>query len=305
MASRTTNTLRPDNSVVANIRAWAQFIEDTLVTSGGWVVTGDTGQTLPSALTVPGGTNTKVGYRIYRMADSLQATFPVFVRVDYGSGAAAAFPGVWFTIGKGSDGAGTITNQLYTPAASPSVGSNGSSTSQTNNSYASADTARFAVCLFVQAVSNTYFVAFSLERTKNSSGADTGDGLLFVRGGGLVDGGSSASLSRNRYIIYAGGTQPTEETCVSFVLTVQNPSQTFTPGDVGVGILIPFKGVAQQPGTNWMFTNTSDVSVEGFINLTLYGQTRTYQQLSLLVPTKRLTGSQQQDSNARCLMRYD
>ena len=38
-------------------RLAAQFIEDTLVTTGGWVVTADTGQTLPSALVAPAAIN--------------------------------------------------------------------------------------------------------------------------------------------------------------------------------------------------------------------------------------------------------
>src|SRR3970282_1095232 len=105
MATRLDSTIYPSNATDAEFRAWVQFVEDTLVTTGGWVVTADTGQMTISTATAPGAGNTKVGYRIYRMSDVLQAANPVFVRIDYGSGAASTSPGMWLTIGQGSEGA--------------------------------------------------------------------------------------------------------------------------------------------------------------------------------------------------------
>lgn len=298
MATRTSSTLVPDNSTDAHFRAWAQFIEDTLVTTGGWVVTGDTGQTAPGSLSHPTVAATKQGYRVYRMADTLQSTNPVFMRIDFGSGPSANYPGFWATIGTGSDGAGTITGIVWNGGASASatVVTNSTITSLTNNSYGSADTNRASFALFVQS-SISYIIAFCIERTKDATGADTGDGLL-------VAYATAANFSRSRYIILAGGTQPTEENGLSYILTRQNPSETFG-SDVGCGILIHFKGVAQQPGTNVMIVNSSDVSTEGTFTMTLYSATRSYKQLNAITPTKALSGSSTNDANARCGIRYD
>lgn len=300
MATRTSSSLLPDNSTDAHFRAWAGFIEDTLVTTGGWVVTGDTGQTAPASLAHPTIANTKQGYRVYRMADTLQGTSPVFMRIDFGSTATINNPGFWVTIGTGSDGAGTITGIVWNGGASatPNVGNSSNTTSLTNNSYGSADTNRASLALFVQSNAN-YHLVFCIERTKDATGADTGVGLLI----GYVPP-ALATLSRSRYIVLAGGSQPTEETGLSYILTQKNPSETFG-SDIGCGIVIPFKGVAQQPGTNVMIVNSNDVSTEGQFTLTLYSSSRTYQQLNALVPVKALSGSNANDSNSRCGIRYD
>src|SRR4051812_37579075 len=103
MSTRTDTTLQPSNSTDALFRAWVQFIHDTLITTGGWVDPGDSGQMTIASATHPSVANTKVGYRIYRMADSLQGSAPVFIRLDYGSSASANTPGIWITVGQGSD----------------------------------------------------------------------------------------------------------------------------------------------------------------------------------------------------------
>jgi hypothetical protein len=290
----------------SNIRAWAQFFEDTLVAVGGWAVTADTGQTLPSALNGANTGNEKRGYRVYRMTDPLQATYPVFMRIDYGGGTNVGnTPAIWVTIGTGSNGAGTITGILWNggSVATPSAQSVTNTLSPNPfSSYGSAGPSRAAIALFIQSTTRDYPLVFSIERTKNSQGLDSGDGLLLVYSGVQTGG----NLSHSRYIVYAGGVQPTAELGLSYILTYQTPTQTFAPGDIGVGIVIHFKGIAQQPGTHIMITNSNDVSPEGIIKMILYNATRTYVQLNSYVPNKAFSGGFAQiDGNARILMRYD
>lgn len=300
MATRFQSGVVSDNATDANMRVWVQFIEDTLVATGGWVVTSDTGQTLPSAIVHPTVANTKQGYRIYRMADSLQATFPVFMRIDFGSSANVASPAFWVTIGTGSNGSGTITGILWNGGASATPNVANTQTTTNQNCYGSASTGRASIALFISSAASDTALVFTIERTKDASGVDTGDGLL------LVYNQVSSSLNVSRYIIYAGGAQPTAETGLSYILTQRNPSETFAPGDLGVGILIHFKGVAQQPGTNVMIVNSSDVGAEGSFSLTLYGATRTYQHLNgRMTVTKAVAGSTAADLSARVCIRFD
>ena len=111
-------------------------------------------------------------------------------------------------------------------------------------------------------------------------------------------------LKRSRYFIYAGGTQPAEENGLSYALSVQNPSQTLG-GSIGVGCVIHFKGVSQQPGVNMMILNLSDIAAQGSFAMTIYGVSHTYQQLDALAPSQALAGNAQLDTNGRCAMRYD
>jgi hypothetical protein len=285
-------------------RLAAQFFEDTLVTTGGWVVTADAGQTLPSALVAPTAINQPRGYRIYKMNDALQATFPIVMRVDYASSSNApnAF-GVYLTFGTGSNGSGTITGVAL---ANLQVAQPQTTASFPMNNYASAAPNRFCFGCGVNNSSFTYFFVLTLERSKDASGNDSGDGLILVYGP-AGSGNNYNQLSLSKYIIMAGGVQPNEERGLSYVLSVNNPSQVFAPGDVGVGIVIPMKGVAQQPGMNVLVTNTGDVSVEGFLDTIIYGASRHYQQLNLAAAAKRLVGSAgpASDNNSRILMRYD
>jgi hypothetical protein len=302
MATRTA-LLSCTNGTAADIRAWAQFIENTLVTTGGWIVTADTGQTLPSALTVPATSNTKVGYRVYRMADALQATAPCFMRLDFGGGGAGILPAIWVTIGTGSNGAGTITGVFIATGYSGSQQAAGPL-----NCYGSAATSRFTLGMFCVGTANAYPWTFGLERSKDGSGNDTSDGLLFLFGSTGYFDGTNTYLVVSQYFAFAGS-QAAMEKGLSYVLTSQNPSQVFTPGDIGLGIVIHMRGMAQQPGANYFICNSNDVSAQGFLSLTLYGQSRTYQQLdSALTPRKAMHGGGSNgitDANARFLMRYD
>jgi hypothetical protein len=306
MAAKFSASIVPDNSGT-NIRLWAQFIEDLLVTTGGWVVTSDTGQTLPNALATPGAANTKVGYRIYRMNDALQATSPVFIRIDFGAGAGGAgVPAMGLIIGTGSNGSGTITGIVLNFGG---VGSSSFLACQTNavtafNSYGSADPGRVCLGMFISTNTGMPWV-MGIERTKNATGADTGTGLLVASGGAIVQTVLSNGMAYYNYLVLAGGTQPAVEQGFSFVISTLSPTQTFSPGDIGLGIPIPFKGVAQQPGTNFLVTNSNDVSVEGYISLTLYGQTRTYQQLNALAYKRTMRGPSTTTDASRVLMRYD
>lgn len=295
---------QPRQDTDAWFRAWAQFIEDTLVTTGGWVVTADTGQTPPGSLIAPTTTSQKRGYRIYRMNDALQPSSPVFIRMDFGSYLNSGFPAIWPTIGTGSDGSGNITNKRWDGGAlgSPSWGINNSNPGLACNSFGSANTNRFSFCLWSNASSAAYEFFVTLERSKDALGNDTGDGLLLVyKTPGITP------LGQSQYIILAGGTQPAIENGITYILTRQSPSESYT-GDIGVGVIIHFKGVAQQPGTNVLITNSSDVSAEGSLATTLYGQLRTYQQIRGLYCNKALTASPgvgTADPSARVLMRYD
>jgi len=295
MATRTDTTIVPSNSTDAQFRAWAQFIEDTLVTTGAWVVTGDTGQMTISSAAHPTTTNTKVGYRVYRMDDSLQSTAAVYMRVDYGSGSAANTPAIWLTIGQSSDGAGNITNVRMTVTQ---FTGGGNTTTGSFTAYGSAENNRVQVALFIQATI-TYCFAFSLERTRNASGTLTGDGLLFY----ARDEAIAGAVAHQRYIVLSSGAQPPLEQGLLYILSGANP--TGFGSDIGVGIPIPMKGVAQPPGTGVVVVRSNDFTTESQFNVTLYGSTRNYVQLNSLTCANGRSGTGASDSTSRACIRYD
>ena len=97
------------NATDADFRAWGSGMS-AAIQALGWVKTADTGQIDWLTVTRPLANGAKMGFEVFRAADSLQASTPWFVRFDYGAdpnGSARA--GLYIRIGTGTDGAGTLT----------------------------------------------------------------------------------------------------------------------------------------------------------------------------------------------------
>lgn len=112
----------------ATFQAWVTEIVTTIFTTLGVTQTADTGQINPATVAVPGAINTSAGYVIGRFNDTLQATAPIFFKLEFGTGSAIAAPGMWLTVGTGSNGSGTITNGGGGAVTTRVAVSNGSTT---------------------------------------------------------------------------------------------------------------------------------------------------------------------------------
>jgi hypothetical protein len=103
-------------ATAADVQGWATAIHNAMVAVG-IVQTSDTGQTAPGSLAAPTVAPAAIGYCVYRFNDAAQATQPIFFKLEYGAQGNSTtptlgFPCLWLTVGKGSDGAGNITNVL-------------------------------------------------------------------------------------------------------------------------------------------------------------------------------------------------
>lgn len=295
----------------ARFRAAAGFVEDTLVTTGGWLLSTETGDTAPASLAHPTATNQKKGFRVYKTNDGLTQ---VYMRIDFGSTDATSGNGfgMWLTLGTGSDGAGTLSGIFFNGGGSAGATVGAGNTAGTTggvNSYGSADTGRLQLGLFVSSASGN-IICVSLERTKDSVGADDSNGILLSCRAGSTTSiwGSTvvtAAVPISAYRVVAGGTQPTFELGLSFVLTRNDPSETFG-SDVGTGLLQFFKGKSVQPGLGICVVNSTDASAEGNFTQTIYGATRTYQHLnSLQAAVANSATTAVARTSSRICMRYD
>lgn len=292
-----------DVSTVLRAKAFCQFIVDAL-TAAGWVQTTDTGQLVVGSIAA-GFTvlNTKSGYQIWRMADAMQATKPVYVRFDFGTSQIVNCPGMWITIGSGSNGTGTITNIIFNGggAANATVrGAGASNTTSPVNSYAAGDTGAIRAMLFN--ASSPWI--FSLTRTVDSTGAYNADGvcLSFSR-----SEGSTGAISSHIAVPHpGGGAAPTQELGMSFVMS--NLTSSGYGGDFGVGVVTYFLGRGLQPPGDVIIVNSGDYASEAQFTMTVYGATRTYQLgsfsgSSVYVPTG--SGNASLRTNTRVGIRYD
>lgn len=169
MATRSGN-VSPSNSSDAYFRAWGKWISDCF-SAFGWVQTADTGQANWTTILAPTTTWTSQGYEIWRMADALQATAPVFLKIEYGSAGTATYPWIRLTVGTGSDGAGNLTGVVFTGTQIYPA----SQSATAYPSYASGASNRIAVQM---TRSSSMHFLFTVERTHDAAGADTNVGVM-------------------------------------------------------------------------------------------------------------------------------
>jgi hypothetical protein len=174
----------------ADFRAWGADYKTHLAAIG-CVQTADTGQINWATATRPTTpVNTAAGYEIWRFNDALQATAPIFFKLEYGTGGStnaavgSQAPGMWLTVGTGSDGAGNITGvvsvrrQLHTTSSGTSTTITTTATTTPSQSYF-CHAAGFLGCIFHYG--STLLIpwgSFAIVRYCDNNGAPIGDGFV-------------------------------------------------------------------------------------------------------------------------------
>lgn len=173
-----TNTFSaaPDNTSDATFRAWGSALSAALAAVG-MVKTADTGQINWATVVKPAAVNTQSGYEVWRFNDALQATAPLYVRIGYGSGSNTLHPSLWFTCGKGSDGAGTITSPLHIIAQMVLGFIN---TSATPWYVCSGDGSLLAIAPAPGLASSANSCVALIERSRSAAGAATGSAMAIA-----------------------------------------------------------------------------------------------------------------------------
>lgn len=162
----------PTNATDAQFRAWGSLVSGKLAAMG-LVQTADTGQINWTTVLAPTVLQTVQGYEVWRFNDALQATFPVFFKLEYGSGSAAANPSMHLSVGNGSNGTGSLMGVLSTrqqvsctAGASPIT------------SYWSGDVDRVVFCFQGSSAANSLLL--SMERSLDTSGVRTNEAVLIA-----------------------------------------------------------------------------------------------------------------------------
>ena len=186
MTTAATSTV-VDQTTDAAFRTWVAEVITQLLAVG-LTQTADTGQINTTTVTRAAG-STAAGYTIWRFNDTLQATAPIYIKLEFGSGSSNTVPAMWITVGQGSNGSGTLTGTLTTRC---SCGS-GTALSSTITSY----TSRFvynstygflAVVMKIGSIgANVAWGGFIVVRSCDSTGAATGDSV------GIITNSFSAS----------------------------------------------------------------------------------------------------------------
>lgn len=177
----------------AEFQAWATALHSA-VTTAGLVQTSDTGQVDVTTMVKPIA-NTSAGYRIYRFNDTLQATAPVFIRLEFGCGSTTAIPRLVVQVGTATNGAGTLSGRFTT--AANLVGT----ALATVDQYVATGLDKSYLAMFWQVSQSTAAWGGSLiiDRSRNPDGTPNGDGLYV-----LTSTGTAATFQSSTMISYTG-----------------------------------------------------------------------------------------------------
>jgi hypothetical protein len=183
MTTSSSNTdVYAGNDTDAHFRQWGKTISDHLQAVG-LVQTADSGQVNWSTVSVPGN-NSVAGYEIYAMADSLDATYPIRIKIEYGLGAGLGRPNTWLTVGTGTNGSGSITGLKIGPLSHDN--SNNINPTTVGVSRCCRVDGFVGVMCFMGILSpgsgnsSQSLCRFIVTRTVDDSGEPTGDGFFLI-----------------------------------------------------------------------------------------------------------------------------
>jgi hypothetical protein len=274
VANGTIPAQSPINDTNAHFQAWGSSMS-TGIQNAGFALTADTGQINWGTVTAPGAANTKQGYEIYKFADTLQATAPLFFRIDYGSGAATNNPAYWLTVGTGSDGAGNIANTGGSVYGPNQIKAASSSATQYLGYYSGANAgARGRLCIAMFEGNNAtnaanFSMILGIERSKNTAGNDTATGAIIMQ----MD---NAAINIFWHFFRPGAPQPTTEQKVGAIVPFTNTGTMIQGSSVGISTPVTFDPAPQNSGITWLVGCTTDYTVYDTWTFPLYGTTYTW-----------------------------
>lgn len=242
----------------ATFRTWASAIHDAIVDAG-LVQTADTGQINLATVTRPAGADTLAGYAVYRFNDAEQAGNPIFLKVYFYSGDANTQGRLWFEVGKGTNGAGTLTTAA-TLASTTSADATDAADRIIHCSFAEGAFVLLAGASV--AASGQNFLCI-IEREMDEDGAYTGR-IIF-----MCVVGSAACM------IFDGGAWTNYGSNGTHAATIAMPGfQPDPDGRVPVGLVYP--GGWRAPLRSHIIMRETSVAEDESGDVSIDGVTRTY-----------------------------
>ena len=178
MANTSLFFVTPDSSTDGNFRAWGLAISNALTAVGLTMVT-DANQINWGGVAHPTSTNQVMGYEMRQFTDALQSgggSNPIYIKFEYAGGVTdVAAPTIQITVGQSQNGSGTLGGTVSTKIYCGAYAAN--TTANTFLCFVSSDGGRINLALFINSGYINIATAFYVERTKNSSGTPTADGV--------------------------------------------------------------------------------------------------------------------------------
>lgn len=263
-----TKFARPNHSTDQDFRDFVTAVR-TGFTDLGWIRTSDTGQIDPTTVLRPAASSAVQGYDIFRLADTLQATAPFFVKVEYGSGSSQAYHALWFQVGTTTTGAGILGGNTGTRTQ---VAVGVTDTTPRTCLFAGGPN-RMAMTLFMDVPTTTTKIAV-LERSHADDGTDTNERLDTI----FQSGTSSAVWQQ---VPTLGIVRSTMSVLPALVPMAGASGMKGT--DIGMfPIFAPNDGPLRNPLIGMMLYVSSDLPSLNDFPISMYGTSRTYRTIGII-----------------------
>jgi len=259
----------PSNASDALFRAWGKALSDAM-TEVGFTKTADTGQIDWSSVLAPAAISTYQGYEIRAFSDSLQATNPVYLKIEYGSSSpSAGIPGIRYTIGKATDGAGELVGEYYSFVS----GVYNAASATLYYCVVSGDTDRIQLSMFV---GTTNPLMLSIERLKDSSGNNIDDGVdIFWTS--CIAGSASNRTYPYQFFWPLKGIQYPYTVAAGLCSSVPYSGSASYAGNVGLFPIFPAVGYNSNPDLGILIYDSATINSLGSImTVELYGDNHDY-----------------------------
>jgi hypothetical protein len=256
-----------DNSTLANFKSWAQAISNAFSTFG-WTQTTDTGQVNWGTIaSVPASTYV---YEVWKAADALAATMPIYVKMEYGFSTSS--PRLRVTVGTSSDGAGNITGQVISSAPwQLNALSVNQGAATTFPCFFSGSSGEFRMVMWNHPASSPGTgIIFVIERSKDATGANTNEYVTALYG---TQGNSGLAAQQT---FTASGIGNKDQGSIGLGLSTQsNTGLAF--GTVAAFPFFPILGKVGNPMLGVMSVVGNDGAANSIVTVTsMYGGTHTY-----------------------------
>lgn len=264
----------------ATFRTWASAW-DTAIRAVGMVKVTQTGEINLATVTRPGSTNTKAGFFVYSFNDANQASYPCYIRVDFGVATSTSYPSLWVKIGTTVDGSGNLGG-----ATSPSIQTQQHPTTP-YISAVSGSTSRLTIITSYTSGSYQYTSAYDIERICDATGADTTTGLVMTWIKAYA--GTNTNSVNGQAVLYFTGSQPAAldnssgRSGVNSVFYSSNntSSQWANGASVYCGLIYPVGRTAHFPIQGLMLYYPGDIPPTTTPTISLYGTNRTWYAMPL------------------------
>lgn len=232
-----------------NFRAWTLALHTALVNSG---LTDASASNRINFATVTRSVtlNNDSGFVTYRFNDALQATYPVFIKLGFGSAGGSTVPRLNLSWGTATASSGDLVGE--TGSVLIWTGGSGMAGTAVQACYAHSSGAR--TLAVISPDDSTFAAMFAIERLKNVTGSDVGDGFAVI----IRTQNNTATTELHTHFPLTGSFR---EASWKYLLPSQNPS--LFNGTQSVSPIYPMAGRIFNPVSCIMMVPTSDVSLFG------------------------------------------